>query len=386
MDDRRHTLRHFPVVRTTSVDEARDAVTDVYLPHALRADGGRLRMRLNAARQRRFTLGFLAYGAHAELGMPATETTYHVNLTTRGTTYAERGDGTRAVTAARTSGVVLLPDQFNTVRWTDDAEQLILKIPRTRLESHLADLVGRPVDRPDRLRVRLQHGDGPRPQPARVRRVPGAGAGPAGRHRGDPAGPRAAGGVRDDAGAAGRAQLLQRRARGLRGAGRPSAAAGRADPHGDPRRPAADPRRAGQGRVHERPLAARDLPARARPLAHGAPAADPPRPRARRAAARGPLRRADQRHRHALGLLPPEPVRPPVPGAVRRAPRPTRSAAARPELLAPPDRRPLLGERLRPLALVGRARTARRRSGSRSSRSAAWPRRTSGAGSRAAPP
>ena len=41
MDDRRHTLRHFPVVRTTSVDEARDAVTDVYLPHALRADGGR---------------------------------------------------------------------------------------------------------------------------------------------------------------------------------------------------------------------------------------------------------------------------------------------------------------------------------------------------------
>ena len=148
MDDRRHTLRHFPVVRTTSVDEARDAVTDVYLPHALRADGGRLRMRLNAARQRRFTLGFLAYGAHAELGMPATETTYHVNLTTRGTTYAERGDGTRAVTAARNSGVMLLPDQFNTVRWTDDAEQLILKIPRTRLESHLADLVGRPVDKP----------------------------------------------------------------------------------------------------------------------------------------------------------------------------------------------------------------------------------------------
>ena len=148
MDDRAHTLRHFPVVRTARVDEARDAVTDVYLPHALRADHGHLRMRLNAARQRRFTLGFLAYGARVELGMPATGTTYHVNLTTRGTTFAERGDGTRAVTAARASGVVLLPNQFNTVRWTDDAEQLILKIPRTRLESHLADLVGRAVDKP----------------------------------------------------------------------------------------------------------------------------------------------------------------------------------------------------------------------------------------------
>ena len=148
MDDRRHTLRHFPVVATSSVDEARAAVTDVYLPHALRAENGHLKMRLNAARQRRFTLGFLAYGAHAELGMPPTETTYHVNLTTRGKTFAERGDGTRAVTVARTSGIVLLPDQFNTVRWTDDAEQLILKIPRTRLESHLADLVGRPVAGP----------------------------------------------------------------------------------------------------------------------------------------------------------------------------------------------------------------------------------------------
>jgi hypothetical protein len=43
--------------------------------------------------------------------------------------------------------------------------------------------------------------------------------------------------------------------------------------------PPLTPRRAGQRGVHERPVAARDLPARARPFAHGAPAADPPRPR-----------------------------------------------------------------------------------------------------------
>jgi AraC-like DNA-binding protein len=119
----------------------------VYLPHTLRATGS-LQMQLNAARQRRFTLGFLAYGGQAELSMPPTETTYHVNLTTGGRTFAERGDGTRAATEARASGVVLMPDQLNTVRWTDDAEQLILKIPRTRLEAHLADLVGRPVAGP----------------------------------------------------------------------------------------------------------------------------------------------------------------------------------------------------------------------------------------------
>jgi AraC-like DNA-binding protein len=147
MADRRHTLWRFPVVATTSAEEAHDAVSDVYLPHALCAETA-LRMELNAARQKRFTLGFLAYGAKAELRMPATETTYHINLTTTGRTFAERGDGTRAVTQARSSGVVLLPDQLNTVGWTPDAEQLILKIPRTRLESHLADLVGHPITGP----------------------------------------------------------------------------------------------------------------------------------------------------------------------------------------------------------------------------------------------
>lgn len=148
MADRRHTLRGHPVVATASVEEAREAVTDVYLPHALRAADEPLRMQLNAARQKRFTLGFLTYGAPAELRMPATGTTYHVNLTTAGRTVAERQDGARATTAARSSGIVLMPDQLNTVRWSGEAEQLILKIPRTRLESHLADLVGRPVDGP----------------------------------------------------------------------------------------------------------------------------------------------------------------------------------------------------------------------------------------------
>ena len=147
MPDRGHALRRFPVVATDSAEEAHHAVADVYLPHALRA-GETMRMQLNAARQKRFTLGFLTYGAPAELRMPPTETTYHVNLTTRGATFAERGDGTRAATEARASGVVLLPDQLNTVRWTPDAEQLILKIPRTRLENHLADLIGRPVTGP----------------------------------------------------------------------------------------------------------------------------------------------------------------------------------------------------------------------------------------------
>jgi AraC-like DNA-binding protein len=139
-------LGRFSIASTSSLEEARDAVTRVYLPHDLEStQGERLRMMLNAAEAARFTVGFLVYGAPTRLTMPATEVCYHINLTTRGRTFADREDGSRAVTVAQSSGLVLLPDQLNTVRWTPDAEQLILKVPRSRLESHLADLVGHPV-------------------------------------------------------------------------------------------------------------------------------------------------------------------------------------------------------------------------------------------------
>jgi Transcriptional regulator containing an amidase domain and an AraC-type DNA-binding HTH domain len=143
--DRPLPLSQFPVLDTGSLEEARDAVTRVYLPHELTAPRDRLSMTLNAVTDRHFTFGYLTYQTSAELNMPPTETCYHINLTIRGTTDADRSDGDRARTAADRSGVVLSPKQRNTVRWSPDAEQLILKIPRTSLESHLGDLLGRPV-------------------------------------------------------------------------------------------------------------------------------------------------------------------------------------------------------------------------------------------------
>jgi AraC-like DNA-binding protein len=135
------------VLATGDLEQARDAVTRIYLPHELVPTGAHagLGMVLNAIEDRNFTLGYLTYGAGTRLSMPATEDCYHVNLTISGRTFADRQDGSKARTAARASGVVLLPDQLNRVRWTPDAEQLILKIPRAALEAHLTDLLGRPV-------------------------------------------------------------------------------------------------------------------------------------------------------------------------------------------------------------------------------------------------
>ena len=138
-------LARFPVLGTTSLDEAREAVTRVYLDHQLTAPSDSMHMTLNAVSDRHFTLGYLAYGADAKLVMPPTEDCYHVNITLGGRTDADRSDGVRASTQARRSGIVLSPEQRNTVRWSADAEQLILKIPRTSLEGHLGDLLGRRV-------------------------------------------------------------------------------------------------------------------------------------------------------------------------------------------------------------------------------------------------
>ena len=49
-------LQHFPVISTDSLEEARDAVARVYLPHTLTGDE-RLDMTLNAVSDHHFTLG-----------------------------------------------------------------------------------------------------------------------------------------------------------------------------------------------------------------------------------------------------------------------------------------------------------------------------------------
>ncbi|GAA0936199.1 helix-turn-helix transcriptional regulator [Pseudonocardia zijingensis] len=138
-------LSRYPVLDTRSLERARDAVTKVYLDHELTAPNDQLDMTLNATSDRLFTLGYLTYKSSAKLVMPPTEDCYHINLTVEGRTDADRSDGDRATTHARRSGIVLLPDQENTVRWSSDAEQLILKIPRRSLETHLSEHLNRPV-------------------------------------------------------------------------------------------------------------------------------------------------------------------------------------------------------------------------------------------------
>lgn len=144
-DTEKPRLNRFPVLRTKNVDEARDAVTRVYLDHELTVPNDALNMTLNAVSDRLLTLGYLTYESRGKAVGPPTENCYHLDLIVAGRVYADRSDGDRAIAHARSSGIVLSPEQRNTVRCSPDAQQLILKISRPSLENHLGDLLGRRV-------------------------------------------------------------------------------------------------------------------------------------------------------------------------------------------------------------------------------------------------
>src|SRR5689334_24948751 len=102
-------LASAPVVSTGHLDEAREAVSRIYLRHELVASDNGMAMRLNAVVDRVMTVGYLTYQADTELIMPATEDCYVINPTLVGTTKAARGDARRGVTAAKRHGLVLTP-------------------------------------------------------------------------------------------------------------------------------------------------------------------------------------------------------------------------------------------------------------------------------------
>ena len=133
------------VIATQSLEAAREAVSRIFLRHDLAGSDGAMNMRMNAIIDRRMTFGYLTYQAETELTMPPTEDCYIVNLTLEGQTQALRRDGARELTSGNERGLVLSPIKGHRVRWAPDAEQLHLKIPRTSLESHLADMLGKPV-------------------------------------------------------------------------------------------------------------------------------------------------------------------------------------------------------------------------------------------------
>lgn len=138
----------YPLLETRDLAEARHYVTDVYIPHDLQTRDGRvLDFRLRYLASERLTVGHLVYGADAELLVPPMRDCYHMNLTLHGQTMVSQR-GRWASTEATRSGVLFNPTDAFTVRWSPEAVQYAVKLPRRSVEAHLSKLINQPVERP----------------------------------------------------------------------------------------------------------------------------------------------------------------------------------------------------------------------------------------------
>lgn len=133
------------LISTHDFEEAHERITEVYIPHGLESRDGRpLDFKLRYLASDKLTIGHLRYGADAELLVPPMLECYHVNLTLHGETMVSQG-GVHAATEAGRSGVMFNPKDPFTVRWSPDAIQYAIKIPRGSLEGQLGAMIGRPV-------------------------------------------------------------------------------------------------------------------------------------------------------------------------------------------------------------------------------------------------
>ncbi|WP_425565713.1 cupin domain-containing protein, partial [Pseudonocardia ailaonensis] len=140
-----------PLLATRDLEEAHHYVTDVYVPHELvTRDGHALDFTLRHLALDKVTIGHLAYGADAELVVPPMGDCYHMNLAVAGRTMVAQ-HGHRAAAEAGRSGILFAPDAPLRVRWSPDAVQYAVKLPRRPLERHLARMLNRPVERPIRF-------------------------------------------------------------------------------------------------------------------------------------------------------------------------------------------------------------------------------------------
>ncbi len=135
------------VVSTRDVDEANQLLTDVYVPHRLRSRETALNFKMRYVQSSRLTLGHLRMGADAEVLVPPMQSCYHVNLTLSGGTDAAQGS-LRTETTRGGNGAMFVPREPRSVRWSPDAVQYAIKIPRGSLEGQLSALLGHPIERP----------------------------------------------------------------------------------------------------------------------------------------------------------------------------------------------------------------------------------------------
>ena len=133
-------------IRTTEPDEAREICTQVYFPHRLVVlhEPARFAMSLAAASLGPVSVGLLGYADEVRLETGELETGYEINVPLTG--HLRTWTGHADVCATPTTAAVYRPDGRTRLHgWAGGGQLFGMKIDRSALEEHLAELADRPV-------------------------------------------------------------------------------------------------------------------------------------------------------------------------------------------------------------------------------------------------
>lgn len=141
-------LLHYLQLRSNDLEETRAVVAQAFCPHALSLDtpGSRLDTRYHAAQVGGIGLHYLDYGTAVRVAPGELGDFFLVEIPLGGS--SEITAGNQSVIADAEMGVVLSPAQPIETRRSAGSPQLILRIDRKPLESHLCRTLNRQVHQP----------------------------------------------------------------------------------------------------------------------------------------------------------------------------------------------------------------------------------------------
>lgn len=146
-------LQRFELFHTEDLDDARDLVGKVFVPHRLDLVGGskRLRARMHTKRIERIAVNYVSYGGEVLIEPGELGSFFVVQVPLAGRSMVSYGG--QELLSTPDTATVISPTIPLTQRWSADCGQLILRVERPALEAHLRDLIDAPLPEPLRFEL-----------------------------------------------------------------------------------------------------------------------------------------------------------------------------------------------------------------------------------------
>lgn len=152
-DSRRSRLDDYALIRTSDLDEAREAVARVFCPHRLDLDDGEKELTVvhNSTSLDKLCVNYLDYGAAVHVEPGELDSIFVVQISVAGRSHVRCG--TQEIVSTPSMASVPTPTEYFDMHWEAGAPKLIVKVDRPVLEEALERLTGQALAQPIRFRL-----------------------------------------------------------------------------------------------------------------------------------------------------------------------------------------------------------------------------------------